>query len=397
MRILKVSHHYPAYLQQLSDKLLPFTGNYQAMLDAIMADGFSWADFYTDAFQDLGHEAIELIHNFTPLQELYAKEHGLTETGLALLTKQVQTIKPDILFLDTLNVPREWVREIRKVPSIQKIAIFNCSPASSSAVELFKECDLVITCNQFIHRQYLAMGLKSFHVFHGFGEKVLKKLRGQEAKPQILFSGSLFPGADFHDERTKVLEGFIQQNLPLVVYAYLNSTPDWKLFMKQQAYLAAKVSAKIPGNPLAKWSQFRNLQDHKSAPAKLIISKSLRSKLHAPLFGIEMYQAMKDSLITFNIHGGIAGPFAANMRLFEATGVGSCLLTDKKDDLKDLFDLDKEVVTYTSKEDCIEKATWLLNNPLKAKEIAIAGQARTLKDHSYKQRAKQLIKIFELN
>ena len=53
-----------------------------------------------------------------------------------------------------------------------------------------------------------------------------------------------------------------------------------------------------------------------------------------------------------------------------------------------MFDIDNEIVTYKSIDECIEKVKWLLKNPLESKKIALAGQARTLKDHSVENRVK---------
>jgi spore maturation protein CgeB len=87
------------------------------------------------------------------------------------------------------------------------------------------------------------------------------------------------------------------------------------------------------------------------------------------------------------------------MRLFEATGVGTCLITDWKDNLHDLFEPDREVVTYRSPQECVEKVKWLLEHPQEREAIAQAGQARTLKDHTFDQRAIELDYIIrrELN
>ncbi len=81
---------------------------------------------------------------------------------------------------------------------------------------------------------------------------------------------------------------------------------------------------------------------------------------------------------------------ASNMRLFEATGVGSCLVTDWKANLNRLFEPDREIVTYESADECAEKVKWLLAHPEERRTIALAGQRRTLKDHSYMQRRVQL-------
>jgi spore maturation protein CgeB len=82
------------------------------------------------------------------------------------------------------------------------------------------------------------------------------------------------------------------------------------------------------------------------------------------------------------------------MRLFEATGVGTCLVTDWKENLSELFSLDSEVVTYKSVQECIEKIQWLLKNSDRRKEIASAGQRRTLQDHTYANRVNELDSLF---
>ena len=85
------------------------------------------------------------------------------------------------------------------------------------------------------------------------------------------------------------------------------------------------------------------------------------------------------------------------MRLYEATGVGTCLLTDWKPNLHELFEPDKEVVAYQSPEECVEKIKWLLEHPEERERIAQAGQARTLQKHTFAQRAIQLNEIIQTN
>jgi len=50
-------------------------------------------------------------------------------------------------------------------------------------------------------------------------------------------------------------------------------------------------------------------------------------------------------------------------------------------------------VTYKSEEDCIEKVNWLLSHPNELKQIAAAGQKRTLRDHTFEKRAEELHEI----
>jgi spore maturation protein CgeB len=124
-------------------------------------------------------------------------------------------------------------------------------------------------------------------------------------------------------------------------------------------------------------------------------SKQLINSVSKPVFGLEMYKALQKAKLCFNIHGDIAKKCGGNLRLFEATGVGTCLVTDFKDNLKDIFEVDKEIVTYNSVDDCVEKVTWLLKNPMEIKKIAKAGQERVLRDHTVERRSTEINELFK--
>jgi spore maturation protein CgeB len=96
-----------------------------------------------------------------------------------------------------------------------------------------------------------------------------------------------------------------------------------------------------------------------------------------------------------NIHGEIAEDYAGNMRLFEATGVGTLLLTDSKRNLGDLFVPGEEVVSYRTAEECAELIRHYVERPGERDLIAAAGQRRALRDHTYRRRMEQLIEIIE--
>jgi spore maturation protein CgeB len=94
-----------------------------------------------------------------------------------------------------------------------------------------------------------------------------------------------------------------------------------------------------------------------------------------------------------NMHVGVAGDYAGNMRIFEVTGVGSCLLTDNKKNIGELFETDKEILVYNSTEDCLEKIKWLSDHEEERKKIADEGHWKTLKYHTVENRCKQIHEI----
>ena len=104
-------------------------------------------------------------------------------------------------------------------------------------------------------------------------------------------------------------------------------------------------------------------------------------------YGMNMYGFLAGSVATFNKHISVSAKCATNMRLFEATGAQACLVTEETDDLATLFEPDVEVVTYASVAECKEKVAWLLDHPQEARKIARRGQMRTLREHTFEDRA----------
>jgi spore maturation protein CgeB len=116
-------------------------------------------------------------------------------------------------------------------------------------------------------------------------------------------------------------------------------------------------------------------------------------RFHESVFGLENFRVLGRSRLTFNCHIDCAENSAGNVRLFEATGMGTCLITDWKTNLPQLFEPDTEVVTYKSLEECVEKVNYLLEHEPERQRIAAAGQKRTLRDHTFEKRAAQLDEI----
>src|SRR4029453_17026085 len=126
-----------------------------------------------------------------------------------------------------------------------------------------------------------------------------------------------------------------------------------------------------------------------SLPTTSLIHQSY----HGEAWGLQMCRILAASRIGLNRHSDVSGRFANNMRLFEATGVGTLLLTDWKDDLNDIFEVGREVVAYRSPQECAELITFYLEHENERRAIAHAGQERTLRDHTYQQRMKELVDI----
>jgi spore maturation protein CgeB len=116
-----------------------------------------------------------------------------------------------------------------------------------------------------------------------------------------------------------------------------------------------------------------------------------------------MYRTLRQSRITLNRHarlevgGTVNRDWCNNMRMYEATGVGTCLLTEWRPRLHELFEPEREIVTYRDDRKCVEKIRYYLAHEEERAAIARAGQERTLREHLYTDRMRELLDIFRRN
>jgi spore maturation protein CgeB len=118
------------------------------------------------------------------------------------------------------------------------------------------------------------------------------------------------------------------------------------------------------------------------------------SPLHAcyqgEAWGRDMYNILRRSKITLNFHIDLAEGWANNMRLYEATGMGTLLLTDLKRNLAEIFVPGEHVAAYTDAEDCVRQIHALLADDLKRERIAAAGQQHAVQHQNYYRRVGEI-------
>ena len=82
-------------------------------------------------------------------------------------------------------------------------------------------------------------------------------------------------------------------------------------------------------------------------------------------------------------------------RMYIAVGCGAFYMCQHVDGIEDLFVPDKEIVTFRNEDEMIDKIRFYLKNDSPRKQVADAGKTRALKDHTYKVRTGQMLRILE--
>jgi len=367
---------------------------YKDHLALLLEETTEFVGSYIRNFRKLAIDADCLIANDYRLQFKWAGEKGNdTDKKEEIIFDQVKSFVPEILLIENLSVVSsgllQYIRQ--EVKSIRLIVANHCAPFNSKVLDSLKEVDFVFTCTPGIKIDIESKGKKAYLVHHGFDADLLKRI---DSNSRILpngfiFSGSLISGGDFHTQRIRLIESILQENIPIDLYVNLEN--KFRIKAKQSIYLFSTFLKKFKMENL--FSGFQFLQYGKTWVDSY--SDTLLKHKKPPVFGIDMFNLFNHSKIVLNFHIGIAGDYAGNMRMFEVTGVGSCLLTDNKININELFSPDNEVVVYDNVEDCIEKARWLLDHEDERKRIALSGQQKTLKFHTVENRCRTIIEIIE--
>lgn len=341
--------------------------SYDEQMRARMDSLFGLADFYSTNLKRLGHDGWEVHANNVHAQMAWVREHGLSggrgwklKTSLVknripgaprgwdtdwifdILMEQVTSYQPDVLInqaMDELDIRR--MRKLKK--HVHMLVGQHAAPLPEN--QDYSDYDLVVSSLPNLVDYFRSRGVKSELNRLAFEPSVLSRLGAAAPTIPVSFVGSVSPA---HKTRHQLLS-HLCENLDIEIWGHAFDRP------------AATGS-------LAKCYKGR-------------------------AWGKDMYRILQSSKITINKHIEISGAYANNLRLFEATGVGCLLVTDWKENLGEMFEPDKEVVSYRTNEECLELVKYFLENEEERAKIAKAGQERTLREHTYYNRVKELVDI----
>lgn len=365
-----------------------------------------------------GHLAQELVYDAEKLQKAWAFEHGIQYSQENWVTEiiiaQLQHIKPDVVFFQDIHSLSYEIRSQLKrlIPSIKKIVIFRGFPGVN--VNLAKElstADLLLVGSPHLLKWGQENGLSPHLVYHAFDVSILNKIQPSKMRTDFSFIGSSgFGYGEGHKDRFWMLVDLIKQTDISLWIDEPTLLPPKQWRDRSRATLKKIMESVFEKCPTLLLRTTPSLSDK----VQRLIDKELRyrtngerriskkplhllfpDRCHASLFGLNMFQTLCDSKVVLNKHSNPALGAVDNMRLFQATGIGTCLLTDTGSNMSDLFEDNKEVVTYSSTEECIEKASYLLKHEKERQQIAAAGQKRTLTQHTSAQRCEQIDELIQ--
>jgi hypothetical protein len=391
MRILLLNADYPRFLASLYSRAAGLqNASYACQMEARNRSLFGVADFYSRNFAAEGHVAADIHVNNPWLQSAWARERGVAaepaappgrmaspalpgwmqrtvtpfkpllrplarKVGLSpkldaqaekILLAQVEEFRPDLVInQDIFHIDTGLARRIKEIGKPILVGQVGIQPPRRGDWRVY---DLIISQLRSIVEIFRGHGIRSEVCHLAFEPTLLEELPPIPSKDiDVSFVGTISPE---HGKRIELLEAVARRF-------------DLQLFGSPPQFLPE-------GSPLHRCFQ-------------------------GEVWGSEMYQTLRRSKITLNSHIDFARGEAGNMRLFEATGAGVYLLTDYKDSLPTLFEPGRDVAVWRSIDDCLARIEIALRNDSARADVARSGHARTMANHTYRHRVRQILGFAE--
>lgn len=391
MRFAYVSANYASYLRGFyAEHALLALEPFAAQEEALRRDSFGWNGCWAGPMQKLGYEAREFYLDNPLLDRAWEREHGESAGGASVGLRRLRDFAPEVVFYDHSDpAPLRALKEAADPP-----LVIGWEGGGMSRQACWPDFDLILSCAPESVATLRGAGARAEQMHHAFNPEVLAAVGAQEKHNRIAFFGQLVRDGDFHLRREQNLVKICATGLPFDLYSPSHRYTDRDMTVARLKMVLRpmyRAAAQIPAlRPRLARLPCGELAEAATPFPQLPVNPRLRPNLRPARYGLDMYASIAQASVCLNIHADNTPDYASNMRLFETTGMGTCLLTDRRRNIAELFEPDREAVIYENLEDCIEKMRWLIGHPDKTREIAAAGQARTLRDNTFDRRATQL-------
>jgi spore maturation protein CgeB len=175
------------------------------------------------------------------------------------------------------------------------------------------------------------------------------------------------------------------------------SSSSVRSMLKHYYYLFSAITS---FSASTQYSASARLVDH---DLKRQLSDSYPNNVHLPVPDeklIALYSQSKISLGFLEVynHHDPSQPVTQHLHLreFEAPMCGALYCTGYTDELAEMFEPDKEVVTYRNQYELLDKVRYYLSHPAQAEQVRQAGRKRALAEHTYHARFQKLFKTLGL-
>lgn len=393
---------------------------------------------WANCMEKEGFEVFETCCNDMLLQEAWALENHFghlvrdEDSLFKIVEAQIKWFKPDILFLyagASFIFSREMRVRLRKsAPQDMTIVIFwgDEIPSRTTYEIFFGDIDFAFCSSKIYQENFARAGIDAVTIGNAFDPSI-KFTAPVKKTHNFIFCGTAGFCIPEHWNRYNFLRKLLEISCLEIYTKERDRFPHKHRTCKQFVCdLILSVAIKLPSKLILVLSKIPRLgrlmnlalQAKRSGLSiedlqplgipqgehpDLGIFKSVKplsvlfpDKVRPPkTLANDYFNLIAETKLVLNVHREEDADIG-NIRCFEVTGVGSCLVTNHREGLRDFFDVDNDIVTFETAEECAEKVKYLLNHPNEMMRIAQNGNKTTLKHHTVAERCKKIAEILRL-
>ncbi len=347
-RFLQVANFYAGFLEDLYASRPGLAAkSFAEQTEVLLDGGFSAAHLHVRNLADMGWDTMLAVPNSGPSQSAWLRESVAARPSVVsnaqVLAWQIETFRPDVLYtLDAVALDSRFLSQLSyKPPVVMAWRGYPVPPGTD-----WRAVDVLLSSFDRILKEAPGLGASSAVRFHpGFPAEALFHLDDRDPRWDVVFTGQV---TQEHAQRMMGLGKLV----------------DW--------------ARRVPDDP------------HRLGLFMPVLPPGLDWPNQGAVWGHDMLRRMRDGRVTVNIDVDSFGNQPPNMRLIEATGAGAFLLTPSHPELGRFFEPGREVETFDSYDEMIEKIDHYLAHPEEREAIALRGQERCLSQHALRDRSRWL-------
>ena len=363
---MQIFTFYPVYLKYFyaKNKFIQKL-SYKEQIQCLLDDCFSVSHYIAPFLKQYGFETDIIIANFTTAQLKWAEEHNFSveynkknisfefnDISYPLIKKQIEAFQPDILYIcDPIHFDSNFLRTLQYKPEL----IIGWRAAAIPSNIDWSLYDAILSNNIPILRDAPKLfGVKkTYYFFPGFPAYIYKNLKHEPKLYDLVFTGQITLE---HKKRIYFLNELAKKSLSF-----------------NRLFNNLKIAFFISGLP----------DD--------LIPAGIAMYNYGAVWGMSMFKTLRQAKIALNID--IDFGTGGNMRLFEATGVGTFLLTQNHRLLSSYFKPGTEIESFHNIDEMFDKIAYYISNSNKREEIARNGNKKCLKYYSMENQVKTFLTI----
>lgn len=377
-KLLLVSDFDPAELRRID---LTGVTSHEAAVERIQRHSLGWSWCHQQAFRELGVACSTLIPASTAVRHHWQAGTAMAAApndlppALAYVLAAVRAERPDVLLLENPAFLDAQALALLGGPAKRPLLVTHlCAALPPAATATLARYDLVLCCSPHFLTLARAQGARAALHYHAAPPAALELPSPPLASRlrRACFAGSIVAGSRYHARRLRLLRQVCRAGVPIDLFS------------------APPISRPLAALKSRCGGESRLVRGLEALEQRLTAGSPLRRALRPPVYGQAMFHTLQRYICTVNVHAGMAQGFAANMRLFEAAALGVCLISEDHPNLNDLFTPEREILTYRTGQDLIERLRFCIDHPEAARAIGERARERARQSHRYAHRATAL-------